>query len=126
MLCSVNSHFLLLLQCLFVCVTYSAQPSGCNVEQLTFLPTKVGICTKRGFSQSHYILISHFSHQQVEGTEVLLLQANKASKRLSKSHHWIFFKGTPREIFPAVFVVIVVTGILIQNTWVLCLKVTGA
>ena len=36
---------------------------------------------RRTVSCSHYVLISHLSHQEVEVMEVLLLQAGEAAKR---------------------------------------------
>lgn len=36
-----------------------------------------GICTKRGASRSHFMLISRVSPQEVEGTVVSLLQATR-------------------------------------------------
>ena len=55
--------------------------------QFMFLQTtdmsKADICTKHGTSHSRYILISWVSHQELEGTETVLFQANKSAKQLT-------------------------------------------
>ena len=46
--------------------------------------SNVDMCTNCGMSHSHFMLISHLSHQQVEGMVVALLQTNKGILR----HLW--------------------------------------
>lgn len=51
----------------------SCQQVMSTVANHRFISTKVGV------SASHYMHITHFSHQQAEGMEVELLQANRPS-----------------------------------------------
>ena len=59
--------------------------------------SKVDICTKRGISCSHYMLISHPSWQDMERVVVVLLQTNKAAKQSTA------VQVTPMDIFMDTF-----------------------
>ena len=84
--------------------------------QLTFLQTtgtsKVDICTKRGISGSHYMAISHLSHQEVDRMEgVFTNKAGCQKADQSSSHTTGHFSGQ-LWTFPAIFVVtVLVVGI---------------
>lgn len=86
--------------------------------QFMFLQTtdmsKADICSKHGTSHSRYILISWVSHQELEGTETVLFQANKSAKHHCLSHTSAFMQGHlmifvfsgdwHQEIFPTMIV----------------------
>lgn len=47
--------------------------------------SRVDICIKRGITVWHYMLISWFSHHEVEGTVVLLLQQIRPAIQVTRS-----------------------------------------